>query len=81
MLDAQGHVVLTDFGLSKEFKREDEVISDFPFITHASTYRVQTFQLQRTNSYCGTIEYMAPEVIKRPDEGYTEVKKNRWLLL
>ena len=30
-------------------------------------------QLRRANSYCGTIEYMAPEVVQRTDAGYTEV--------
>ena len=51
MLDQEGHVILTDFGLSKEFEENDP--------------------MRRTNSYCGTIEYMAPEVVKRREEGYT----------
>ncbi|KAF0038123.1 hypothetical protein F2P81_008607 [Scophthalmus maximus] len=38
-----GHVVLTDFGLSKEFLEEEK---------------------ERTYSFCGTIEYMAPEIIR-----------------
>lgn len=40
LLDYEGHIALTDFGLSKEsvFKDED-----------------------RTFSFCGTVEYMAPE--------------------
>uniref|UniRef100_A0A669D5L2 non-specific serine/threonine protein kinase n=1 Tax=Oreochromis niloticus TaxID=8128 RepID=A0A669D5L2_ORENI len=42
LLDSDGHVVLTDFGLSKEFLEEDG----------------------RTYSFCGTIEYMAPEIIR-----------------
>ncbi|XP_059145351.1 ribosomal protein S6 kinase alpha-5-like, partial [Physella acuta] len=44
LLDSDGHIVLTDFGLSKEFLPTDP--------TH------------RTYSFCGTIEYMAPEVVK-----------------
>ncbi|CAL1530396.1 unnamed protein product [Lymnaea stagnalis] len=44
LLDSDGHIVLTDFGLSKEFLPSDP--------NH------------RTYSFCGTIEYMAPEVVK-----------------
>ena len=43
LLDRQGHIVITDFGLSKDLGEED---------------------FGRTCSYCGTIEYMAPEVQK-----------------
>uniref|UniRef100_A0A8C0FX18 non-specific serine/threonine protein kinase n=1 Tax=Chelonoidis abingdonii TaxID=106734 RepID=A0A8C0FX18_CHEAB len=43
LLDSEGHVVLTDFGLSKEFLTEEK---------------------DRTFSFCGTIEYMAPEIIR-----------------
>ncbi|XP_063294477.1 ribosomal protein S6 kinase alpha-5-like [Pelobates fuscus] len=43
LLDSEGHVVLTDFGLSKEFLDEE---------------------IERTYSFCGTIEYMAPEIIR-----------------
>ena len=41
LLDADGHVVLTDFGLSKEVYTDTE----------------------RANSYVGTVEYMAPEMV------------------
>ncbi|KAJ4972852.1 hypothetical protein NE237_006026 [Protea cynaroides] len=42
LMDADGHVMLTDFGLSKEMD-----------------------ELTRTNSLCGTTEYMAPEILLR----------------
>lgn len=48
MLDANGHVVLTDFGLCKEGIDG---------------------QQQRTNTFCGTIEYMAPEILNRTGHG------------
>uniref|UniRef100_A0A8R1U7Z8 Ribosomal protein S6 kinase n=1 Tax=Pristionchus pacificus TaxID=54126 RepID=A0A8R1U7Z8_PRIPA len=52
LIDEEGHIKLTDFGLSKLILPEG---------------------LMRANSYCGTIEYMSPEVVNRPEDGYTEV--------
>ncbi|XP_071946289.1 ribosomal protein S6 kinase beta-1-like [Antedon mediterranea] len=43
MLNAQGHVVLTDFGLCKESVEDGDM----------------------THTFCGTIEYMAPEILTR----------------
>ncbi|XP_064483785.1 ribosomal protein S6 kinase alpha-5-like isoform X2 [Ornithodoros turicata] len=50
LLDSQGHIVLTDFGLSKEFLPHEKE--------------------QRTYSFCGTIEYMAPEVVRGGSTGH-----------
>lgn len=47
LLDADGHVIITDFGLSKE------LIGD-----------------ARAMSYCGTIEYMAPEIVTPNQKGH-----------
>ncbi len=50
LLDGEGHVVLTDFGLSREFRPEERE--------------------RRAYSFCGTIEYMAPEVVKGGNHGH-----------
>nr|VDD53102.1 unnamed protein product [Brassica oleracea] len=41
LMDTDGHVMLTDFGLAKEFEENS-----------------------RSNSMCGTTEYMAPEIVR-----------------
>ncbi|XP_078418143.1 ribosomal protein S6 kinase alpha-5 isoform X3 [Cetorhinus maximus] len=55
LLDSNGHVVLTDFGLSKEFLIDEK---------------------ERAYSFCGTIEYMAPEIVQGGDAGHD--KKINW---
>ncbi|XP_060071671.1 ribosomal protein S6 kinase 2 alpha-like [Ylistrum balloti] len=47
LLDTDGHIKLTDFGLSKE----------------------SIFDEKKTYSFCGTVEYMAPEVVNRKGHG------------
>ena len=47
MLDDNGHIKITDFGLAKENVKKDD----------------------RNNEFCGTICYLAPEMLR--NEGYT----------
>ena len=47
MLDTDGHVNLTDFGLSKEKINEENL----------------------AHSFCGTPEYLAPEILRRSGHG------------
>ena len=49
LLDKDGHIKITDFGLSKDISLENE----------------------NTNSFCGTPEYIAPEIISRDAYSYT----------
>ncbi|KAG0762531.1 hypothetical protein G6F24_006727 [Rhizopus arrhizus] len=47
LISRDGHVVLTDFGLSKMFTKEDMDENDVPL----------------TSTFCGTAEYLAPEIL------------------
>ena len=51
MLDEEGHVVLTDFGLSKDFH-------DLQNGGNSSSTSPRAY------SFCGTIDYMAPEILR-----------------
>ncbi|CAG8636546.1 14570_t:CDS:2 [Rhizophagus irregularis] len=48
LIGRDGHIVLTDFGLSKQFRPN----------------------WQKTNTFCGTAEYLAPEIIRGEEYSY-----------
>ena len=50
LLDSEGHIVLTDFGLCKQFLPHETDLRAF--------------------SFCGTIEYMAPEIVRGGPTGH-----------
>ncbi|KAF9107964.1 hypothetical protein BGX27_008530 [Mortierella sp. AM989] len=56
LLALDGHIVLTDFGLSKQFP----------------TFSGSTPNLEenKTNTFCGTAEYLAPEILRAAEYSY-----------
>ncbi|KAG9069597.1 hypothetical protein KI688_010501 [Linnemannia hyalina] len=57
LLAFDGHIVLTDFGLSKQF----------PTFASASS---PDFTEDKTNTFCGTAEYLAPEILMAAEYSY-----------
>ncbi|KAG0211253.1 hypothetical protein BGX33_004432 [Mortierella sp. NVP41] len=56
LLAFDGHIVLTDFGLSKQF----------PTFSASSPYLTE----DKTNTFCGTAEYLAPEILRAAEYSY-----------
>ena len=58
LLDVDGHLCLTDFGLAKDFS--DSIVDEASMGTDVSV---------RAKTVCGTCEYMAPEMVARKGYG------------
>ena len=69
LLDAEGHLKLTDFGLSRLSNREGQSVADSVASAVASATHLPSAAEEATFSFCGTEQYMAPEMLLQKGAG------------